>query len=288
MTVREMHTPPGELDATAGSVADNEEHMPRNVASIAAAAILATTLIPAGASAATTQSADRKMTRLAVTVISDASAARTALASGKKSGDAVTDITRALDARNALAVQARAAGLPSIVPVYEELDDTAVLTNAVKKNSSSHSTPPTVVRANAAELTFLAIDLDKAKAHLDAAKTAIAHANDQAAKDSLAAVGSDLVEESVVTDVPLLTAREDLSRAQHELKSDDQAAAMTDLRQASKSLLSYTKGEHMKDARLLASAIDVDTMRDTARPQSVAAKIDRWWSSVAQWARQSV
>ncbi len=260
--------------------------MQRTIASAAIAAAFATTLVPAAVRAGTTQQQDRKMTRLAAAIISDSGAAQKALASGD-SGTVDADISRALDARNALAAQARAAGLPMIVPIYEELDDTAVLSNAVKQKTGS-KTQPAVVRANAADLTFLAIDLDKAEAHLDAARMAVAQKNDQAAKDSLAAVGSDLVEESVLTDVPLLTAREDLSRAQRELSADDRAAAMTDLRQASTSLHEYTTGDHVEDARLLASTIDTEMRRGETPPASVGTKIERWWSSVADWARQKV
>jgi hypothetical protein len=262
--------------------------MPRTLAYLAAVAALATSAIPLTASAATTQSEDRTMTRLAAQILSDASAARMALASQKTGGEAETEIDRALNARNQLAAQARAAGLPMIVPIYEELDDTAVIGDAVKQNATAHAPLPTVVRANAADLTYLAIDLDKAKAHLEAAKRAIVYANDQAAKDSLAAVGSDLVEQSIVTDVPLLTAREDLSRAQREIKADNRAAAMTDLHQASQSLLSYTTGDHVADARVLASAIDADTTTNPNAFQTVGSKIENWWSSVAQWARQKV
>jgi hypothetical protein len=268
-------------------VNEKEERMPHTLASIAATTALAMSVIPLGASAAPSQRNDRTMTRLAATVIADASAAQTALASKKTTGEAESEIDKALDARNALAAQARAAGLPMIVPIYEELDDTAVLSNAVKQATSAHAPPPTVVRANAADLTYVAIDLDKVKAHLEAAKTALAHNNDQAANDSLAAVGSDLVEQSVLTDVPLLTAREDLSRAQRELKADDRAAALADLHQASQSLLSYTTGDHVNDARVLASAIDTDTTNGNA-PQSIGSKIEQWWSSVAQWAKEKV
>jgi hypothetical protein len=247
----------------------------KTAASLATITVAAQLLHMSPALAMTTQSDDRAMTKLATEVVSDAMSAHGALSSGKTSVS-LSDIDNALVARDKLAGMARSAGLPMVVPVYAELDDTAVLTDAVKNK------PPMTVRGNDAQLTYLAIDLDKAKARLDAAKAAITSHNDQVAKDSLAAVGSDLVEGSVVTDVPLLTAREDLSRAQSELRSNDAKAASVDLRQASKSLREYTTGDHVKDARLLAAEIDAAPV-NTASDPTVSQKIENWWSSVKAW-----
>jgi hypothetical protein len=252
------------------------------IAALAAVAILTPAARALPASAAPSQSDDRAMTRLAAQVVSDASAGRQALVNGN-TGAARSDIDNALAARDGLAEKARAAGLPMIVPVYEELDDTAVLGSAVKSNANTQPKTPATVRANDADLTFLAIDLDKAKAHLDAAKAALADQNKQSAEDSLAAVGSDLVAESVVTDVPLLTAREDLAQAQKELKSGDRAAVAADLQQASKSLVAYTAAPHAGDARMLASEIDAYAGPGAQRPPGLEGKIEGWWSSVTSW-----
>lgn len=257
------------------------------LAAVAAVAALAQTAQAAPAAAAT-QSDDRAMTKLAATILGDATAADKAIAAGNTTGGE-NAIGKALAARASLATEARAAGVPMIVPIYAELDDTAVLTDAVKAKAvadakaGKQAKTPTTVRANDADLTYLAIDLDKAKAHLDAAKSALATHNTQGAKDSLAAVGSDLVEGSVVTDLPLVTAREDLSRAQRELTSNDRPAALTDLHQASKSLLAYTNGDHTADARRLAAQIDASASRDTTKPTNVTSDIEHWWSSVTGW-----
>jgi hypothetical protein len=92
--------------------------MPRTLAYLAAAAALATSSFPFTASAATTQSENRTMTRLAAQILSDASAAQMALASQKTGGEAETEIDRALAARNQLATQARAAGLPMVAVLH--------------------------------------------------------------------------------------------------------------------------------------------------------------------------
>jgi hypothetical protein len=56
-----------------------------------------------------------------------------------------------------------------------------------------------------------------------------------------------------LTDVPLLTARQDLTLAQRALKSKDLTAASSDLRQASQSLDAYKSSRHSADARRLAA-----------------------------------
>jgi hypothetical protein len=260
---------------------------PAKFATLAVLAAMAQALSGSPAFAAPSQSNDRAMTKLAAQIISEASAAHRALASGNvRTGD--LDIGDALAARTSLAARARAAGLPMIVPIYAELDDTTVLTDAVKGAAAKGAKMPTTVRANAAQLTYLAIDLNKAKSHLDAAKTAVAERNDRAAEDSLAAVGSDLVAGTVITDLPLLTAREDLSRAQRELSAGDRPAAMTDLHQASLSLAAYTTGDHVKDARVLAAEIDSNAMHGQSAPSSIGSKIERWWSSVTGWVESKV
>jgi hypothetical protein len=249
---------------------------------LTAFALAGSSLYVSPAAAAMTQRDDRAMTKLAAQIISDAQSGHDALVSGK-TGASVTDIDNALDARNKLAAMARTDGASMLVPIYAELDETAVLTDALKKARAK--TPAMTVRGNDAQITYLAIDLDKTRARLDAAKTAVSNHNDQAAKDALAAVGSDLVEGSVVTDLPLLTAREDLSRAQAELKSNDSKAAAADLRQASTSLKRYATGDHVKDARILAAEIDSAPLT-TTNDRTASQKIESWWSSVKNWFAQ--
>jgi HPt (histidine-containing phosphotransfer) domain-containing protein len=250
------------------------------VAALAAIAPITLATLPAGA--ATTQSEDAAMTRLAVRVLSDASAARAALASNRSG--AQTDIRRALAADRALASEARSAGLPQVVPIYAELDDTAFLSSAVKRKAQT--TGPQTVRQNVADLTYLAIDLDAARSHLRAAQTALRNENDRAVRDFLAAVGDDLVEQSTIMDLPLVTAREDLSRAQRELKANDRAAAVADLRQASRSLGAYTGNEHGRDVELLAARIDSDATAGSAQRPDFGARVEHWWSSVKSWVAQ--
>jgi hypothetical protein len=233
---------------------------------------------------------DRQMTKLAVSVIEDSQHAAGAVRDHDMRA-AGNDIDAALGVRDRLAQLARRSGMSTIVPVYAELDDTAVLSTLVKKHAAE--TPASTrepagsaalpVRSNIAQITYLAIDLDRAQQRLAAAKLALHDHNNVGAIDSLDAVGSDLIETSVVTDVPLLTARENLALAQRALKTHDSATASADLRAASAALARYTQSAHHAGAQNLAAAINAATPVNRTDDRSVATKIDGWWNSVKAW-----
>jgi hypothetical protein len=263
----------------------------RRIAALTALAAT-TQLVHAGPAFAASMKDDRQMTHLAAQLLKDSDSSR--LAVGTK-----TTAAAGLQIDNALAVEAqmkklaRADGMTMIVPVYTELDDMTVLSDATKASTTKvapkgapSSGTATTVRSNIIGSTYLAVDLDKAKSRLDAAKLDLIGHRLQAAKDSLAAIGSDLIERRVLTDVPLLTARQDLSLAQRALKSKDLTAASSDLRQASKSLDAYTSSGHSADARRLAADINSAIPLTAHRSASVSTKIATWWTSVRDWFSQ--
>jgi ABC-type transport system substrate-binding protein len=194
-----------------------------------------------------------------------------------------------------MAKSARAKGAAMIVPLYAELDDTTVLSLAVQSpspstvpNVASTAAPQLTPRSNSSQVTYLAIDLDKAKARLDAAKLAIHNHNDQAAKDSLAGIGSDLIQTTVSTDQPLLTVRQDLIQAQSALKANNYPTASADLQQASASLKKYSGTGHSADLQRMEADIDASNPADATHGAGLSGKIDGWWSSVTNWFSQHV
>ncbi len=237
---------------------------------------------------------DRQMTNLAAQLLKDSDSARLALGTNT-TASANTDIDKALAVQAKMEKLVRADGMAMIVPVYTELDDITVLSDATKAGTTKvapkaapSSGAATTVRSNIAGSTYLAVDLNKAKSRLDAAKLELRGHHSQAASDSLAAIGSDLIERRVSADVPLLTARQDLSLAQRALKSKDLAAASSDLRQASKSLDAYTSSDHSADARRLSADINSAIPLTAHRSASVSTKIATWWTSVRDWFSQHV
>lgn len=253
---------------------------------------LAATALPA--LAGTPMSTDRETTGLAWQLLQDADSARSALANDDIT-TAKRDIDEALAARTRMLDMARPnSGSPSIVPIFSELDDTAIVSPAHAGVAASPaplasaSPGALTVRANDARYTYLAIDLTKTKSRLDAAKTALHNDNRQAAEDSLAAIGSDLIATTDSTDVPLLTAREDLALAQRAMHAKALPAAAADLRQAAVALNAYSRPEHRADAQRLANEIQNLEPVTTGTASSASAKIEAWWSSVKTWFSQHV
>jgi hypothetical protein len=238
---------------------------------------------------------EQQMTQLGSEILKDADNADQALQ--KNDGSAADkDINDAMTARAKLAQQAKAGGGSMVVPLYADLDETEYLSAIGKKASangmssanaaSANSTPsPLTVKTTVGQVTYLAIDLDKTNSRLSAAKTAIQNKNDQAAEDSLAAIGSNLVETSVSTDLPLLTAREDLALARTALNAKNDQAATADLHQASQALATYAaSGPHADDAKKLLGEIDTAAGGHRVSPPSVSTqKVDSWWERVKDW-----
>jgi len=244
------------------------------------------TLIAAAATAPTVHD-EQQMTQLGSQLLQDADHADQAL---QKNDDnaANKDIDDAMTVRSKLAQQSKADGTSMVVPLYADLDDTEYLSTVGKKTTNrttsadaanSKSTPlPITVNSNVGQVTYLAVDLDKTNSRLNAAKIAIRNKNDQAAEDSLAAIGSNLVAVSVSTDLPLLTAREDLALARTALNAKNNQAATADLHEASQALAAYAaSGPHAQDAKKLSAEID-------ATPSSASRQnVDSWWERVKDW-----
>jgi hypothetical protein len=260
---------------------------------IAFAALASASLLLHGAPASAAAIADaRQDTHLAVDLLADAHLARQALLRGD-TGVANDELNDAAAMRDKLARAARANGTPMILPLYPEFDDTTVLSLAMKSRSeaASHaiqSTPAPALtsRSNIGQVTYLAIDLDKAKIRLDAARLAIRNRNDQAAMDSLARMATDLIQTTVSADEPLLTVRQDLVQAQNALRADNYPTASADLQQASASLKKYGDAGHHAERQRVVGDIDSSMPVGTPQVSGLSTKIDGWWSSVTSWFSQ--
>jgi hypothetical protein len=245
------------------------------------------TLLAAAATEPTVHD-EQQMTRLGSQILQDADHADQAL---QKNDDnaADTDIDDAMSLRTKLAERAKTDGGSMVVPLYTDLDDTEYLSAVGKKTTTNGTAPASAatsetVRSNVGGVTYLAIDLNKTNSRLNAAKIAIRNKNDQAAEDSLAAIGSNLVAVSVSTDLPLLTAREDLALARIALNAKNNQAATADLHQASQALAAYAaSGPHADDAKKLASEIDASLTGSATAPSAPSQNVDSWWERVKDW-----
>ncbi len=177
----------------------------------------------------------------------------------------------------------------SFVPIYTELSEVSLLgpvqrakSQSAGQNSGSSSTNsssanntgsnssqsatqtrsrtnPSVVQSVAGEYTTVAVNVNTAKTHLQAAQTALNNNGDFTTADrALMEVQNGVVLETVAADLPLLKARQDLALAKARADRGDFTQASAALRSASNGLQSYaqTNGTHASDASALQKEID--------------------------------
>jgi hypothetical protein len=255
----------------------------RNVVALAALAASSQLLHATPASAASI-ARDRQSTDLVVRLLGDARSARVALI-GNDAATANKDIDSAFAVDGKLVRIAHENGKSMIVQIYTELDDNARLSDDVlMPEGISDETRSAHIKA--LEVTYFAINLDKTRTRLEAARRALRENDDQSAEKSLAAIRSDLVHGNDAVDVPLLAARRELALAQRDIRSKGLGAASADLERASDSLNSYSSVGHSAAAHELASEIK-SSMRISAQSgSSMSTKIDGWWASVKTWFSQ--
>ncbi len=246
------------------------------------------------ASSANSQSA-KHMTQLATKLLQQVTDAKQAISNNNKQA-ALKDVNQALADRNQLASVAKANGYNLVVPLYTEFDESSTLAplisarkgnqNSKPKNALNSYTPITVDQVSG-EYTFIGLDLDKAKTRLEAAKTALNNGNNQAASDSLDAIGTDLVMETDQMSLPLLAARENLNIAESAVKNGHNKEAAAALKEASTDLNKYVdanaNSQHAEDAKNLSKTIDAYSNTLSQSHAGSAAKIDGWWHQVDNW-----
>jgi hypothetical protein len=237
---------------------------------------------------------DQQMTQSASHLIQDADRADQALQKNDVSA-ANRDIDDALALRTKLAQEAKADGSSMTVPLYADLDDTEYLSTVGNKSNSTGTQSATAtsakgapqsmtVQSNMGQITYLAIDLDKTNSRLNAAKIALRNKNYQASEDTLASIGSNVIAVSVSTDLPLLTAREDLALARTALSAKNNQAASADLHRASQALTAYTaSGPRAAEAKKLSAEIDSIAGSTTTPSATLPQTVDSWWQQVKEW-----
>ncbi|MGI9071312.1 MAG: YfdX family protein [Bryobacteraceae bacterium] len=231
-----------------------------------------------------------QLSRVSTQMLRQVDLARQAM--GKKQTQAALQhVNEAASEQSRVASMAKAKGLPAVVPLYSELDESSVLKPLQAKKqggqqSGASSSAPIGVAHTSGEYTFIGVDLDKAKQRLDAAKTALQNRNLQSADDSLAAVQTDLVMETVASDLPLLTARENLGLAKSAVGKKDYQEARTALKDACSALDRYATEasvQHVQDAKDLSKAISSYSQNIAQNHSGAANKIDGWWREVDNW-----
>jgi hypothetical protein len=172
-----------------------------------------------------------------------------------------------------------AAVRPLAQPAFVEED------SSTQKNAKG--TPPLVVQRATGVYTYVAIDLNKAKDRLQAAKTALSNNNLQAADDALSNVQSDVVLGAVESDLPLLGARENLALAKQAAQKGRYGEAASALKESATKLDTFAganaSAAHANDARSLSQEIRSYASTIASNHTGAADKIDGWWHQVNAW-----
>jgi len=213
------------------------------------------------------------------TMVREVNAARAAIRAGNLS-QAQMDLRDAKAAHDRVAALSTSRHRSMIVPVYGELVQNSVLNKMANTKHAGYT-----VKGNNEEFTYVAVDLKRSGHRIDAAQAALKDNNKQAASDTLGAIGSDFVVSNVETDVPLLTARENLIIAKNALAMHHDKQAQDALVAASNALARYAKsiGRHAGDAKGLSNQLAKnapDLSVDRARSENA---ITAWWSRVESW-----
>jgi hypothetical protein len=243
----------------------------------------------AATTSTTTNTTATRMSHQAADIFKQVNLAETALDANQKTV-ALHHIDTAMANRTQLAAMAKADNLPMVVPIYSEFEDESVVGPVLASKNNGKNPPnmkgPIAVDEASDQLTFVGIDLDKTKTRLESARTAIDNNNMQAAKDTLKAIGDDLVVVKVDTDAPLLAARENLGIAQTAAKRHSYTEAKGALKEASIDLGEYAKensAKHSQEATELKAKIDKLSNSVNGSQAGVEGTIEQWWDTVDSW-----
>jgi hypothetical protein len=214
-----------------------------------------------------------------------------------------------------------------IVPIYAELEQTSFLepalaakngtksgeqkqqaanenhsgsSNSQSGNTSSNALPqsdqevnntPEVVKWVEGGYSYIGLDLDAAREHLQAAQQALKDNNAGNADLELGRAEASVVTGEMESNMPLVRARENLSLARDDLKQGNYTKAKVELNGTGKALKDYStsnaKAPHAKEARNLSDQISSSTNSIAQNHTGMQQKVANWWNQLADWTNQS-
>lgn len=192
----------------------------------------------------------------------------------------------------------------NLVPLYAELDEYSVIgpimrhrqSNGSNSNGSNTANHGSADRSNntnstgramavdqvVGDYTDVAIDLQSARQHLQAAQNALNNGNWDQAKQALQAVDDSLVVESIASDMPLLRAREDLVLARDNEKAGHYRQAQAQVRAASRALDDFERNSgttaHKQEIERLRSEMNNDAQNMDTNRSDANSRIESWWN----------
>ena len=149
---------------------------------------------------------------------------------------------------------------------------------------------PDVVNWVEGGFSYIALDVNQARQHLQAAQQALDRNNAGQADIELARAEQAVDTGTVQTNMPLVRARENLTLARTDVTNGRTKDAKAELSAAANALNSYAaanaQAPHANDAKNLAQQIK-SSSASLANNSTASQKIDNWWNEVADWTGQN-
>ena len=160
---------------------------------------------------------------------------------------------------------------------------------SAQESALPQSDRPPVVKRVEGGYSYIGLDLNAAKEHLQAAKQYLSKNEPGKADLELARTQDSVDTGAVTTTMPLVRARENLALARNEVKNNKYSKAKVNLAAASKALNQYgtqSQAKHAEDAKSLGSQIESYSSSIQSKHKEALSKIDNWWNQLADWTGQ--
>ncbi len=243
-----------------------------------------------------------KQSHAAASMLEHTAEARQAI-QNKNQRQAISHVNQALDAAGKIQTTA------GMIPIYTEFERVSVIgpiqaaraetqgaAEAARQapETAMPQQPPAgmaqrgmTVREVEGGFTSVAVDMSQARAHLDAAKTALQNNDLVQADRALQAVQNSVDTVSVESDMPLVKARQNLALALTQAKQGQVSNAQAPLREAASALDNYRQlpaAAHSTEAAQLSRDIQnfVSTIDQKTQDQA-SDQIQQWWNRLADW-----
>jgi hypothetical protein len=162
-------------------------------------------------------------------------------------------------------------------------------TSALPQSDQPVSNQPQVVKWVEGGFSYIGLDINQARQHLQAAQQDLQNNDTGKADLELARVQESVDTGSIDTNMPLVRARENLSLARDDAQSGKTSQVKADLTAAANSLNSYAQNSqapHAQDAKNLMQQIKSSAASISTNKTNASQKIDSWWNQLADWTGQ--
>jgi hypothetical protein len=161
--------------------------------------------------------------------------------------------------------------------------------NTLPQSDQPPANAPEVVKGVEGGFSYIALDVDAAREHLQAAKQALKNNDPGKADLELARAQESVDTGTIATNMPLVRARENLSLARSDVKNSSYSQAKADLTAAANALKDYakdTQAPHAQDASKLSGQVQSAASSIQSSRTASSQKIDNWWNQLANWTGQ--